>query len=85
MNEEFMRVSVNDREFIIMRGITETTSTTHTFKFTTEVDGNEHTMGATLVSGFSDDISAFDAEGELSDILEFEFKAEIERIVDFSV
>ena len=88
MSEEFMRVYVNEQEFIIMKHITTATDTSPAFQFTTEIDGEERRLSVVLESGVVaslTELQGINAEAELMQVMEIELKAEIQNIVDKSV
>jgi len=41
MSEEFMKLTVNDIDFVILKNLEETTDKYQTFSFTTEHDGKK--------------------------------------------
>jgi len=85
MSEEFMRVTVNNKEFVVMKQVTAETDKSRTFRFTTEVDGKERGFTSTLESSFEETMMrehGLNAEEELMLILEYEFKAELQKFVD---
>jgi len=82
MSEEFMKLTVNDIDFVILKNLEETTDKYQTFSFTTEHDGKKKLM-LRLQSELVDDlkeIHGIDMVAEIMTVVKAEIQAELEEL-----
>jgi len=77
MNEEYMRVTVNDTDYQITRKLQSSSDSEEVFKFYTDLKETEHEFKVTVraVPGQIDTMS-----NELDELIEIELTAELEQL-----
>ncbi len=82
-SEEFLQMTVNDNEFVVMKYVNEETEKYREYKFTTTYNDEEYDMNVKFQTTLAEDLDEFYAayaESELMEIMKSEIRAELEHL-----